>query len=151
MKGKKAEVNIKNRKASFDYFFLEDYTAGIQLTGTEVKSIRAGKVSLVDAFCYFNSGELYLKNLNISSTEEAFTHDPLRERKLLLKKKELVKLERNSEKGTTIVVKRIFTSERGFIKVEIALSKGKKNYDKRETIKERELSREIESVTNKLR
>ena len=96
MKGKKAEVNIKNRKASFDYFFLEDYTAGIQLTGTEVKSIRAGKVSLVDAFCYFNSGELYLKNLNISSTEEAFTHDPLRERKLLLKKKELVKLERNS-------------------------------------------------------
>ena len=143
MKGKKLEVNIKNRKASFDYFFLEDYVAGIQLTGTEVKSIRAGKVSLVDAFCFFENGELYLKNMNISATEEAFTHQPLRNRKLLLNRKELLKLERSSEKGTTIVVKRIFTNERGFIKVEIALSKGKKNFDKRETIKERELTREI--------
>lgn len=143
MKGKKLEVNIKNRKASFDYFFLEDYVAGIHLTGTEVKAIRAGKVSLVDAFCYFEKGELFLKNMNISATEEAFTHDPLRVRKLLLKRKELLKLERGFEKGTTIVVKRIFTNERGFIKAEISLSKGKKNYDKRESIKEREISREI--------
>lgn len=139
----KPKVYIKNRKVSYDFFFLRELVAGIQLTGTEVKSIRAGKVSLVDSYCYFNSNELYIKGMNIASTSEAFSHEPLRNRKLLLKRKELDKLQKELEKGMTIVVKNIFTNERDFIKVEIALAKGKKNYDKRESIKEREIERDL--------
>jgi SsrA-binding protein len=139
---KSTEIHIKNRKAYFDYLFLEDYQVGIQLTGTEVKAIRNGKISLVDSFCYFKSGELFLKGANISATEDAFTHNPLRERKLLLKRKELDKLERNLDKGMTIVVKRIYTNDRGLIKLEVSLSKGKKNFDKRASIKERDIDRE---------
>jgi SsrA-binding protein len=144
MKGKKEVVSIKNRKASFDYIFLEDYTAGIQLTGTEVKSIRAGKISLVDAFCFFQGNELFLKEAIITSTEDAFSHDPKRDRKLLLKRKELERLKKKSEKGTTIVVKRIFTNERGFLKAEISLAKGKKNFDKRESLKEKDVMRDLQ-------
>ena len=136
-------VNIKNRKAFFDFAFIDNYTAGIQLTGTEVKSIKNGKISLVDSFCYFKSGELYLKGANIPVSAEHFTHEPLRERKLLLKKKELEKLERNLVKGLTIVVKRIFTNERGILKLDVSLAKGKKNFDKRASIKERDLDRDL--------
>jgi SsrA-binding protein len=140
---KKDEIQIKNRKVFFDYSFLDNYVAGIQLYGTEVKSIRKGKVSLVDSFCYFKSGELFLKGMNIASTEDAFTHDALRERKLLLNKSELERLERKLVKGLTIVVKRIFTNDRGLIKVDIALAQGKKNFDKRSSIKERDLDRDL--------
>lgn len=139
---KSVDIRIKNRKVYYDYAFLEDYVAGIQLTGTEVKSVRNGKVSLVDSFCYFKSGELFLKGANIAVTEGSFSHDPLRERKLLMKRKELDKLERNLVKGLTIVVKKVFTNDRGLIKIEIALAKGKKNFDKRASIKERDIDRE---------
>ena len=140
---KSVAVYIKNRKAYFDYTFIQDYIAGIQLTGTEVKAIRNGKISLADSFCYFKSGELFLKGVNISSTKDSFTHEPYRERKLLLKRKELDELQSILLKGYTIVVKRVFTNYKGIIKLEIALSKGKKNFDKRESIKERDLDREF--------
>jgi SsrA-binding protein len=140
---KSIDIRIKNRKAFFDYVFIEDYVAGIQLTGTEVKSIRNGKISLVDSFCYFKSGELFLRGANISTTEDSFTHEPLRERKILMKRKELDKLERNLVKGLTVVVKKIFSNERGLIKIDIALARGKKNFDKRESIKQRDLDRDL--------
>ena len=138
------DVSIKNRKASYDYFFERELVAGIQLVGTEIKAIRNGKVSLVDSFCYFKSGELFLKGVNITATEDAWTHDPTRERKLLLNRKELDKLERDLDQGMTIVVKKMFSNVRGLIKVEIALARGKKNYDKRESIKDKEIKREIQ-------
>jgi SsrA-binding protein len=143
----KESVYIKNRKASFDYFFVRDLEAGIQLLGSEVKQIRRGKVSLVDSFCFFENGELYLKGFNISVSEEAFTHDPHRIKKLLLKKNELKKLERDLEEGMSVIVKTIFTNERGLIKVAIALAKGKKNFDKRASIKDKEIKREIKQYT----
>jgi SsrA-binding protein len=140
------KVYIQNRKASYDYFFLREHVAGIQLRGSEVKQIRKGKVSLVDSYCFFENGELFVKGMHISPVEEAFSHEPLRSRKLLLKKSELSKLERDLDVGTTIIVKKIFTNERGLIKVEIALAKGKKNFDKRESIKEKESKREIQQI-----
>jgi SsrA-binding protein len=139
----KDKVYIQNRKASFDYFFLQEFTAGIQLQGSEVKQIRRGKVSLVDSYCYFQDGELFVKGLKISSNEEAFSHDPDRVKKLLLKKNELKKLERDLDEGMTIVVKSIFSTERGLLKINIALSKGKKNFDKRASIKDKESRREM--------
>jgi SsrA-binding protein len=139
-------IHIKNRKASFDYFFIEEYTAGIQLFGSEVKSIAAGKVSMVDAFCYLEKNELYIKGLNISPMGD-FSPDSLRVRKLLLKRKELNKLEKGLDQGITIVPTLIFSNERGKIKLKVSLAKGKKNYDKRNSIKERELSKEIKSFT----
>lgn len=135
-------IYIKNRKASFDYFFIEEYTAGLQLLGSEVKSIASGKVSMVDAFCYIEKDEIYIKGLNISPLGN-FSHEPLRVKKLLLKKKEISKLIKGVSHGITIVPVLIFTSQRGKIKIKIALSRGKKNYDKRLSIKERELSREL--------
>jgi SsrA-binding protein len=143
---KQNNVSIKNRKASFDYFFERDLVAGIQLLGTEIKAIRNGKVSLVDSFCYFSLGELFLKGVNISATEDSWTHDPLRERKLLLNRKELDKLERDLSQGMTIVVKKMFTNDRGLIKLEIALARGKKNYDKRSSLKEKEIKKEIQQL-----
>ena len=140
------KVYIKNRKASFDYFFIEEFDAGVQLFGSEVKSIISGKVSMVDSFCFFEKDELYIKGLNISSMGD-FAPDPLRVRKLLLKRKELNRISRELNPGISIVPILIFTNERGKIKIRIALSKGKKNYDKRNSIKERELSREIKSLT----
>lgn len=139
----KNRIRIKNRKASFDYFFLQEYTAGIQLFGSEVKSIKAGKVNLADSFCYFKSDELFLKGAIVTEGSTSYTHDPHREKKLLMKRKELDKLQRSMEKGTTVVVKQIFEDERGLIKIEIALAKGKKNYDKRETIKQRDIERDL--------
>lgn len=139
------QIEIRNKKASFEYFFLENYTAGLVLTGTEIKSIREGKVSLSDAYCYFNKNQLYVKNLNISKYDNGtyFNHDPLRERKLLLQKKELKKLLlKLNDVGLTIIPFRIFINESGLAKIEIALAKGKKLFDKRETIKEKDIRRE---------
>lgn len=134
---------IINRKAKFDYTFLETYTCGICLKGSEVKSIRAGNVSMADSYCLFDKGELWLKGLNIAQTIKGSNHDPLQDRKLLLKKKELKKLESNLLKGLTIIPIKIFLSERAKIKVEIALSKGKKDYDKRQDIKKKDIEREM--------
>jgi SsrA-binding protein len=133
---------IKNRKASFDYFFLDEYIAGIQLYGSEVKSIKAGKISMVDAFCYLEKNEVYIKGLNIVPMGN-FSHEPTRVRKLLLKKKEILKIERDLDTGITIIPITLFSNERGKIKIRIALSKGKKNYDKRSSDREKEISKEI--------
>ena len=135
-------IDIRNKKASFDYFFIEDYVAGIQLFGHEVKAIKEGKITLIDSFCYFENGEIFAKGLTINSTHD-FSTDSSRKKKLLLKKKEILKLEKNLVRGTSIVIKRIFSNQSGRIKVEISLSKGKRDYDKRNTIKERETKREI--------
>lgn len=134
---------IINRKAKFDYTFLETYICGICLKGSEVKNIRAGNVSMTDSYCLFDKGELWLKGLNIAQTIKGSNHDPLQDRKLLLKKKELKKLESNLLKGLTIIPIKIFLSERAKIKVEIALSKGKKDYDKRQDIKKKDIEREM--------
>lgn len=145
----KSKVEIKNRRASFDYEFLETYTAGIVLSGTEIKSIRAGKASLVDAFCYFNNGELYVKNMHVA---EYFwgswgKHDPRRDRKLLLTSKELGKLQKAvKEKGLTIVAVKLFIADNGFAKLLIALARGKKQFDKRQSIKEKDLRREMDRM-----
>ncbi len=140
------KISIKNRRASFDYSFIEKYTAGIVLVGTEIKSIRQGKASLVDSFCYFRNGELFIKNMNISIYTEGnvYNHEPNRERKLLLSKMELIKLQKKIiDKGLTIIPTLLFTSDNGYAKVEIALAKGKKLYDKREDLKTKDLNREM--------
>ncbi len=135
------EVNIKNRRATFDYAIGDTFTAGIVLTGTEIKSIRLGKASLVDTFCYVDRGEVWVKNMYIS---EYFygtynNHTERRERKLLLNRKEIRQLEKESkEPGNTIVPLRLFISDRGFAKLVIGIGRGKKEYDKRQTIKERD-------------
>lgn len=141
---KKSDIEIKNRRASFDYEFVETYTAGIVLTGTEIKSIRAGKASLVESYCYFNGGELYVKNMHIAEYWWGSwgKHDPRRDRKLLLTHKELIKLQRAvKEKGLTIIAVKLFIADNGYAKLLIALARGKKVYDKRESIKERDLRR----------
>jgi SsrA-binding protein len=143
------KINIRNKKASFNYTFIEKYTAGIKLTGTEIKSIRLGKASLGDAYCTFYDGELFIRGLNI--TEYAFgthaNHEPGQDRKLLLTKKELKKLERKStEKSLTIVATRLFINDNGWAKVDIALAKGKQEFDKRHEIKNKDLNRDMERV-----
>jgi SsrA-binding protein len=143
------KVDIKNRKASFEYFFLEDFNAGLALTGTEIKSIRQGKVNFQDAYCLFMDGELYIRSLHISPYTEGthYNHDPMRDRKLLLTKRELRKLNENlKDQGLTIIPVRLFTNERGFAKLHIALAKGKKLYDKRDSIKERDIKRETDRM-----
>lgn len=140
-------ISIPNKKASFEYFFLETYTAGLVLKGTEIKSIRLGKANLVDAYCYFHEGELFVKNLNIAKYDKGtyYNHDPLRERKLLLTKRELRKLEAKlKDKGLTVIPTKLFISEAGYAKLDLALAKGKKLYDKRDSIKERDVKREME-------
>jgi len=139
-------LEISNRKAYFEYFFEATYVAGIVLAGTEIKSLRTGKASFNDSYCIFHKGELYIKSLHIS--EYAFgtytNHEPMQERKLLLNKNELKKLEaKTKEKGYSIIPLKIFISEKGLAKVEIGLGKGKKHYDKRETIKQRETERDV--------
>ena len=133
----KSKVQINNKKASYDYEFLETYDAGIVLVGTEIKSLRAGKASLQDAFCYFEGGELYLRGMNIATYFWASWggHDPVRDRKLLLTKRELRHLAQEVKaKGNTIVAVSAYISDNGYAKVRIALAKGKKEYDKRATI-----------------
>lgn len=140
------KISIKNRRASFDYSFIEKFTAGIVLVGTEIKSIRQGKASLVDSYCYFKNDELFIKNLNIAIYTEGnvYNHEPTRERKLLLKKIELHKLKKKlTDKGLTIIPISLFTSDSGYAKIEIALAKGKKQFDKREDLKTKDLNREF--------
>lgn len=142
-------ITIKNRKASFEYTFLDTYVAGIQLIGVEIKSIRNGNVNLSEAYCVFQQGELYLKNTHISPYENAgfIKVDPLRDRKLLLNKNELRKLSESvSRKGLTIVPTKMFVNERGLCKVEICLCQGKKSYDKRESLKEKDLKRRANNL-----
>ncbi|MFT4031290.1 MAG: SsrA-binding protein SmpB [Siphonobacter sp.] len=139
-------VDIRNRRASFEYQFLEVFTAGMALTGTEIKSIRQGKANLTDAYCLFLHDELYVRSMNISKYEEGthYNHDPLRDRKLLLKGRELRRLAlKLKDQGLTIVPTKLFISTRGFAKLEIALAKGKKLHDKRQDIKERDVKREM--------
>ena len=144
---KSSNIQIKNRRAAFDYELLETYKAGIVLTGTEIKAIREGKASLADAYCFFANGELWVKNASISEYRFGTysNHHALRDRKLLLTKRELQKLRRKTkERGFTIVALRIFINEKGLAKIEIALARGKKNYDKRESIKEKDMKRKLE-------
>ncbi len=139
-------TEIRNRQAYYDYFIEDKYDAGIVLTGTEVKSLRAGRASFNDSYCYFHRGEMWIKSLHIAEYSHGTSnnHDPLRERKLLLNKKELRKIESKiKEKGITVVPLRIFFSEKGLAKIEVGLGKGKKSYDKRETIKQRDTQREM--------
>lgn len=147
-KDKKNRIQINNKRASFDYEFLETYTAGIVLVGTEIKSIRAGKASLSDAYCYFDTqGQLYVRGMNVSTYFWGSwnQHEPARDRKLLLSKKELRHLrQRVKIKGLTIVAVRLFISDNGYAKLLIALAKGKKEYDKRESIKEKDLRRAMD-------
>jgi SsrA-binding protein len=142
-------INIKNRQASFEYELLDKYVAGIVLTGTEIKSIREGKVNLQDGYCYFNNGELFVKGVNITPYAQGthYNHEPTRERKLLLKRSEIKKLEgRIEEKGLTLVPLRLFINDRGFAKLEIAVGRGKKMHDKRSSIREREAKRELDRM-----
>jgi len=137
--------NILNKKARFENEIIEVYKAGIVLTGTEIKSVRQGKVSFNDSYCFFSEDELFLRNMHISeySHGNIFNHEPLRIRKLLLTTRELRKLHiKVKEKGLTIVPLRLFSSERGFAKIEIALAKGKKLYDKRDSLREKQFKRD---------
>jgi SsrA-binding protein len=141
----KENIDIKNRKASFEYRFLDKYTAGIQLYGTEIKSIRESQANINDAFCSFNKNELFVKGMHIGEYKQGSynNHQPKRERKLLLNKTELEKLHYQlKDKGLTIVPLRLFVNEKGLAKLEIALAKGKKTFDKREDIKKRDTERE---------
>lgn len=142
-------ISIRNRKASYEYQFMETHEAGIVLMGSEIKSIREGKVSLQEAYCFFRGEELFIKGMTISIYLESTynNHDPLRERKLLLKSRELEKLKaKTQEKGLTIVPTKLYINSRGLAKLEIALAKGKKLYDKRESIKKKEESRAIKEM-----
>jgi SsrA-binding protein len=143
------DIIIKNKKASHDYEFLEKFTAGIRLTGTEIKSLKLGKAALTDSYCLFRDGELFIKGMHIAEYYwgNINNHDPLRERKLLLTKRELHRIERKvKETGLTIIVTKVFINEKGLAKAEIAVSKGKKEYDKRQTIKRRDSDRELARI-----
>lgn len=142
-------TNILNKRARFDYEILDKYNAGIVLTGTEIKSIRLGKASIAESFCEFHSHELFLINATIEEYLYGthYNHKAKSERKLLLNKKELKKLQKDSDnKGLTIVPLRLYTNEKGMAKIEIALCRGKKNYDKRETLKEKDTKRDIDRI-----
>lgn len=144
-----SDINVKNKKAYFEYHILEKFTAGIALLGTEIKSIREGKVNINDSFCTFLSKGLYIRNMHISEYSHGsfYNHEAKRDRQLLLKKKELKKLRSKlEEKGLTIIPLRMFISNRGFAKLEIALAQGKKDFDKRESIKERDSKRELARI-----
>lgn len=151
MSGKKKEiqksVSIKNRKASHEYHFIEQHQAGIVLKGTEIKSIRMGKVTISDAFCLFIGNELFLRNLHIAQYDmgNIYNHEEKADRKLLLKRKELRKLQEEAQDvGLTIIPTRVYINSRGLAKIEIALAKGKKLYDKRQDLKSKDAKREME-------
>ncbi len=142
-------INIRNRQATFEYEILDKYVAGIVLTGTEIKSIREGKANLQDGYCHIHNGEVFVKGINITPYAQGthYNHEATRERKLLLKKSEIRKLEgKVEEKGLTLIPLRLFINDRGFAKLEIALGKGKKMYDKRQSIKERDVKRELSKI-----
>lgn len=133
------KINILNKRARFDYEFIDTYTAGVVLTGVEVKFIRKGHLTFVDSFCSFQNDELFMKNVSISG----IGNDNIkRDRKLLLKKKELNKIKKDLDKGLTIIPTRLYENEKGLFKVEVVLARGKKLYDKRETIKKRDIDKE---------
>lgn len=143
------DINIKNRRARYEYEFIDTYKAGIVLKGTEIKSIREGKVNLQDGYCFFKKGELFAKNIHISPYSQGsfYNHEEDRERKLLLKRQELAKMEtKMKEKGLTIIPLRLFITARGLAKLEIALAKGKKIHDKRDSIKEKDAKRELDRM-----
>lgn len=149
---KQSPINIRNRRATFDYELLETYTAGIVLTGTEIKSIRQGKASLVDTYCLFENGELWVRNMHI--TEYFYgsynNHDARRDRKLLLNRNELRKIVRmTKETGFTIVPTRLFINDRGLAKLVIAVAKGKKSHDKRHALREKEDKRSMDRMFKK--
>ena len=142
-------INIRNKKANFDFEFIDTYVAGLVLKGTEIKSIREGKVSLTEAFCVFFEDELFIRQMHIApySMASSYNHVAVRDRKLLLQKKELVKLQTKSqEKGLAIIPVRIFINDRGQAKLEIALARGKKNHDKRQDLKEKDAKRELQRM-----
>ena len=145
-------INIKNKKASFEFEFIDTYTAGIQLTGTEIKSIRNSKASIGEAYCVFINNELFVKNMHVAEYEDGGynNHEPRRLRKLLLNKQELAKLQRKlKDKGLTVIPTRLFISKGGYAKLNIALAKGKKLHDKRESIKERDNKRNLDRLLKK--
>ena len=150
MTNTKEEITIsKNRKASFEYFFLDEFTSGIILTGTEIKSVRLNQVSIAEAYCVFDKSDLVIRNMNIEHYKEGTynNHEPRRDRKLLLNYTELKKLTvKLKDKGLTIIPIRLFINERGLAKLQIALAKGKKNYDKRESIKQKDVKRQLERL-----
>ena len=142
-------VNIRNKRATFDYEIIEEYIAGIVLVGTEIKSLRLGKASLVDSYCYFERNELWIRNVNIAEYTwgTCNNHIPKRDRKLLLNRKELNKLQRSlQDRGLTVVGLRLFLNDRGLAKVAIGLARGRKAYDKREYIKENDAKREMDKA-----
>ncbi len=143
------DINIRNRQAGYEFELLDKYVAGLVLRGTEIKSIREGKVNLQDGYCYFNNGELYTKGVTIDQYAQGthYNHEAQRERKLLLKRTELLKIEKRvEEKGLTLVPTRLFINERGYAKLEIAIGRGKKLHDKRSTIKDRDAKRELNKL-----
>jgi len=144
-----SDINIRNRQATFQYELLDKFIAGIALRGTEIKSIREGKVNLQDGYCYFSKGEIFTKGINITPYAQGthYNHEATRERKLLMKKSELKKLQSKvEEKGLALIPIRIFINDRGLAKLEIALARGKKTHDKREGIKERDIKRELSRI-----
>ena len=146
------KINIKNKRATFDYEILEEWVAGVVLVGTEIKSIRAGKASMVDSYCYFEQNELWIRNVNIAEYTwgTCNNHVPKRDRKLLLNRKELNKLQRSlQDRGLTVVGLRLFLSEKGYAKVVIGLARGRKAYDKREYLKENDAKREMDKAMKK--
>ena len=154
MRSNSSNIVIKNRKASHDYEFLEKLTAGIRLTRTEIKSIRAGKANLTDSFCAFRNSELFITGMHISEYYwgNIRNHDPLAERKLLLTRRELKRWEKKvKESGLTIIVTKVFINERGLAKAEVALARGKREYDKRQSIRQRDHEREMERDFRKSR
>ena len=149
---KKSPVNIRNKKASFEYYFVDVLTAGIVLTGSEIKSIRMGKASLVDAYCYIHNGEIWVKGMNVSPYfyGSYSNHESKRERKLLLNRREINRLEEASKTpGYTIIPILIFIDDKGRAKVDVALARGKKLYDKRQTMKEKEDRREMDRAVKR--
>lgn len=149
MKKSSNTINIKNRKAKFEYEILDKFVAGIKLAGTEIKAIRQGKASIAESFCEFQNNELFVINMTVEEYSHAthFNHDPKSARKLLMKRRELNKLEKEvKNSGQTIVPLRMFINDRGLAKLQIALAKGKKLYDKRETIKDRESKRRLDRI-----
>ncbi|MBZ9630579.1 SsrA-binding protein [Salegentibacter salinarum] len=149
MKKTSNTINIKNRKARFEYEILDKYVAGIKLAGTEIKAIRQGKASIAESFCEFQNNELFVINMHVEEYSHAthFNHNPKSERKLLLQRRELRKLEKEvKNSGLTIIPLRVFINDRGLAKMQIALAKGKKLYDKRETIKDRESKRKLDRI-----
>lgn len=149
MTNEQKKINIRNKRATFDYEIIEEFTTGVVLVGTEIKSIRAGKASLTDSFCYFDRGELWIRGVNISEYAwgSCNNHVPRRDRKLLLTGRELLRLERASQdKGLTIVGLRLFLNDRGLAKIVVGLARGRKTYDKREYLKENDAKREMDKA-----